>query len=1062
MLLLLWVLQMWTFEGITPPLQEKMARSKPQDLIPVNLVLHEQLDYQALVQEAKQNHLNRKERRQFVIETARVFNQEHQREILEFLKQAKNRGDVGRIHPFLLVNAIHFEATPQVIQELYQRFRGHIRSLDYDEPGPQGSVLDLPPQKVRQKSHSAPPALQSKGFQPSVPDQVAWGVERIRAPELWDLGITGQGVILANIDTGTNYDHMDLIDHIWVNPGEDLDGDGVVMDPDDLNGVDDDGNGYVDDLIGWDFVDQDNDPMDEDGHGSHTAGIMAGDGTAGLKTGVAPDAQLMVIRAGLPESVMWEAHEYAVLMGADVISSSMSLKFGWHQPDYATWRQMMEATLAAGVIRANSIGNQGDDLGTHPIPWNIACPGNVPPPWLHPDQTLIGGIAAVMGCGAVDENDVIKYYSGRGPSAWEDIQQDYPNYPYPIPPEYWDYPYINGASMGLLKPDVVAPTDVPTISESNDAGYYDSFGGTSAATPHLGGSMALLLSVDPVSITPEMLAQALMLGAVDLGTPGKDNLYGAGRLDLVQAYNVLLTLLSDSLDPNPPESLTAYSDYLTPTSILLTWQDPTTYFGGDPLGDDLAGIQIYDADDSTLIADVPPGVEQFEVTGLTDGTFYRFYAVAYTIYDSVSRPTQTVGWYAGGHPVPSPPDSLVAYSDSSLPTAIVLTWQDPTTQLDGTPLDDLAGIRIYDAIADTQIAEVPPGIETDTVNGLTPGGLYRFYVTAFDNESPSHESPPSNPATMFAGGAPLGDYLIWDPDPNHSSGPVIDSILSSMDLQGIYTTTLDDYLNFLPNFSSLWIFVGIFSDNYIIGATSSEAQAIETYIQNGGKVYLEGGDVWYYDPQYQGGYNFGPLFGIQAVSDGSGDLSIVQGVSGSFTEGMQWYYAGENNWIDHLLPSDTNAFSILVNPIANYTCGVANDAGTYRTIGLSFEMGGLTGIGNWTLADLVAGIATFFGLPVSVQEKDFARSLRFSFAPIYPNPATERIQVRFTLPQKEPVTLALYDLQGRRIRLIKDHEVMEPGVHTVTFPTEGLRNGVYFIQLKSESGSKIRKWVLTR
>jgi hypothetical protein len=99
---------------------------------------------------------------------------------------------------------------------------------------------------------------------------------------------------------------------------------------------------------------------------------------------------------------------------------------------------------------------------------------------------------------------------------------------------------------------------------------------------------------------------------------------------------------------------------------------------------------------------------------------------------------------------------------------------------------------------------------------------------------------------------------------------------------------------------------------------------------------MEGGDTWYFDDQTA----VHSMFGINATSDGSGDLGTVNGVAGTMTEGMTFNYTGENNWIDHLEASGTGEV-ILNNQSPAYGCGVSNDAGDYKTIGASFEYGGL-------------------------------------------------------------------------------------------------------------------------
>jgi hypothetical protein len=363
------------------------------------------------------------------------------------------------------------------------------------------------------------------------------GLVLIRADAAWAQGATGFGIVVANIDTGTDYTHPDLVTHMWINSLEDLDGDRRFTSAD-LDGVDDDGNGYVDDVLGYDFGYDDPDPMDSYGHGTQTAGQVAGNGSNGLKTGVAPAAKIMALKpwgsSGSTETTIWEAMQYAVDNGADITTSSLSWKWAFDpKPNYPVWRQMTDMELAAGVVHTNSIGNQGGS-GSYPIPYNVATPGNCPSAWLHPDQTLVGGLSSVIGCGNVDAfDDLIEGSSGRGPSAWEDIRVHHPEYPYEMPSEYRDYPYETfPGAMGLLKPDVSAPgasTESTTIG-----GGYGEFGGTSAATPHTAGTAALVLSVNP-SLTPADVSRILQLTSIEKGSPGKDIEYGAGRIDAYRA-----------------------------------------------------------------------------------------------------------------------------------------------------------------------------------------------------------------------------------------------------------------------------------------------------------------------------------------------------------------------------------------------------------------------------------------------------------------------------------------------------------------------------------------------
>jgi len=144
-----------------------------------------------------------------------------------------------------------------------------------------------------------------------------WNLNAINAPEVWAQGFTGEGTIVAVLDTGVDYTHPDLDDNIFVNAGE-IAGDGI----------DNDGNGYVDDVRGFDFAYFDNDPSDVDGHGTHVAGSIAAERNGFGTTGVAYDATILPVKvlrdngSGSSNAIA-AGIRYAVDVGADVINLSL-------------------------------------------------------------------------------------------------------------------------------------------------------------------------------------------------------------------------------------------------------------------------------------------------------------------------------------------------------------------------------------------------------------------------------------------------------------------------------------------------------------------------------------------------------------------------------------------------------------------------------------------------------------------------------------------------------------------------------------------------------------------
>ncbi len=187
----------------------------------------------------------------------------------------------------------------------------------------------------------------------------------------------GAGQIVAVVETGLDYSHPDIAANVWVNPGEDSIRNGVVDDSD-WNGVDDDANGLVDDLRGYDFAGfgaplsdgtlsrGDPDPFDPLGHGTHVSGTIAAVADNGIGiAGVAPEARGMALKGFDDEgngraSDLWAAVLYAIENGAGVINASWSCSPAC--PDNPLARQVLAVAADAGVVSVTSAGNEAVDV----------------------------------------------------------------------------------------------------------------------------------------------------------------------------------------------------------------------------------------------------------------------------------------------------------------------------------------------------------------------------------------------------------------------------------------------------------------------------------------------------------------------------------------------------------------------------------------------------------------------------------------------------------------------------------------------------------------------------
>ncbi|OYT14005.1 MAG: hypothetical protein B6I19_02120, partial [Bacteroidetes bacterium 4572_114] len=173
--------------------------------------------------------------------------------------------------------------------------------------------------------------------------------------------------------------------------------------------------------------------------------------------------------------------------------------------------------------------------------------------------------------------------------------------------------------------------------------------------------------------------------------------------------------------------------------------------------------------------------------------------------------------------------------------------------------------------------------------------------------------------------------VIIDLDETKTSGPNMETSIQNLGLTVDYATDIPTNLS---SYEVAFVCLGIYSSNHVLNST--EGTALATFVNSGGKLFMEGGDTWAYDSQTAAH----DLFNIDGVADGTSDLGTILGQTGTFTTGLNYNYTGQNAWIDHINPISP-AIKIFANQSPAYGCAVAYDAGSYKTIGTSFEFGGM-------------------------------------------------------------------------------------------------------------------------
>jgi subtilisin family serine protease len=324
-----------------------------------------------------------------------------------------------------------------------------------------------------------------------------WNLDQIHVKQAWDV-TRGAGVVVAVVDTGVDINHLDLAGNIWTN-----------LDEIPNNGIDDDANGYIDDVHGWSIIGNNNLPDDYVGHGTHVAGTIAAQDNNSLGVvGIAPDAQIMPVQVFSGRTVadvftLSQGILYAAQNGADVINNSWEV-CQTSCPSAPIVEDAVRTAHAAGSVVIFAAGNEETDI-------RFRSPQNQPEAIVVTATTPQDSRAVFSNFGLVDV---------AAPGSGDPNDSG-----------------VTEAKYGILslRAEFCSDPYICTI-DRNVGDAYVRLAGTSMAAPHVSGAAALILAQHP-NYTPEQVRQVLRRGTVDSNANGYDSDLGYGRIDTALSIN---------------------------------------------------------------------------------------------------------------------------------------------------------------------------------------------------------------------------------------------------------------------------------------------------------------------------------------------------------------------------------------------------------------------------------------------------------------------------------------------------------------------------------------------
>ncbi|MBI3195737.1 MAG: choice-of-anchor B family protein, partial [Ignavibacteriae bacterium] len=436
--------------------------------------------------------------------------------------------------------------------------------------------------------------------------------------------------------------------------------------------------------------------------------------------------------------------------------------------------------------------------------------------------------------------------------------------------------------------------------------------------------------------------------------------------------------------PRTPSSFTAYSDFQTPSSVSLRWNDPTSIISGSPLAD--FTIHIYR--DGNFIAEVDSGIEQYIDGGLVLRQRYRYAIRAVIANDSSTVVVDTV--FAGGHAQPKAPSN---FRITSIEEGAKLSWVTPSQQLDDTPLNDFAFIDIYrNDVLKNSIAVNTSDTALYQEYVDSSSGYHTYKILARDNETPANVSPFTESVFGYSGAV------------RSSFSENFDSGLSSIYIKGDWDTTHT---------------ISVSGDASITDSPNS--------------FYPPNSKTYFLLPPLNVSTHHVLIFNqIGLIS--LGDFGFVEGS----TDNKNFTTLSATNSYFHPEWKDSSADSGDWFP---QTVSLSQFAGDTVYLRFFLWTDGIKQNDGWYIDDISVGST------VGVETESIYFPSDISLKQNYPNPFNPITNFRFRIAKFGLVTLKIFDVLGREMATLVNEE-KPGGEYTVQWDAQGIASGMYFYQLE--------------